>query len=184
MANRFLQNNSFLEDMFEQVEALPKEIGTEAWTQIKGQQKQTQNSDDNNNGGNNNKQQDDQVTEAERRRFINELYGKPVTKKMPIAQMSGDQLKNVKKQEDAKIRNNKNQIEQEIVAYRQKKAQEISAYERGMTQGTKGPKDQEEKMELWEEEKKKAEERKKKQDAITMPGSAQSRSGEQGVVMG
>ncbi len=98
--------------------------------------------------------------------------------------MSGDQLKGLKKQEDAKIRNNKNSIEQEIAAYRQKKAQEISAYERGMIQGTQAPKDQQEKMELWEEEQKKAEEKKKKQDAITMPGSAQSRSGEQGVVMG
>lgn len=175
MFNKFKQNNQFFGDFFENVETLPKEIGTEAVAQIKGQ-------------GNSKKQNDDdankKVAESERRRLINLLYGTSDTQGMPLTEMEGPALQQLAKQQQKKHIGNYSDIDNKIAAYRQKKAQEISAYERGMTQGTKGPKDQEEKMELWEEEQKKAEERAKKQKQMTMPGSAQSRSGEQGVVMG
>ena len=174
MANRFLQNNDLLGDFFERVETLPSEIGTEAVHQVKGGKK----------SGDDNSRKDPKVSEEERKKLLNSLYGTSETEGMPIQDMSGEELRAISRQRAGKFRNKRQSIEDEIRAYRAKKAQEISAYERGMTQGTQAPKDQQDKMELWQEEQKKHEEKMKKQKEITMPGSAQSRSGEQGVVMG
>lgn len=179
MFNKALQslrdNNQILDGVFETLETLPSEIGTEAIHQM-GLRQQKQ--------GDDNKKQDPKVSEEERRKLFNSLYGIPETKGMPLTEMPGEQLRMLQRQRQGKFRGKRQSIEQEIAAYRQKKAQEISAYERGMTQGTKAPKDQQEKMELWQKEQKKREEEMKKREKAAMPGSQQSRSGEQGVVMG
>jgi len=91
----------------------------------------------------------------------------------------------VNSSQDEKLKKqNYQKIQQDIQEYRAKKQQEVKKYEIGQQQGTEVARDQEEKMELWEKEQKKAEERKKEEEKARLPGSQQSRSGEQGVVMG
>lgn len=159
-------------DIFEQLESdfkdLPGDIGTEMISQIKGSQ-QDQHASDNN-------QQLQQSDDPNDQQMLQDLYG--------ASTLTPSQIEQKQKQEDAIKRQRLRQIDQDIQEFRAEKSQEKSKYEIGQQKGTEAARNREEELELWEKEQKKAEEKKQKQDDIMLPGSAQSRSGEQGKVMG
>jgi hypothetical protein len=157
--------DDLLKDSFETLSDLPKEIGEQGIEQIKSS-----------NGQQNQQQQQDDT--QQHRSWIEQLYGKA------DPQMTPQQIEMKKKQDEKLKKQNYQKIQQDIQEFRAKKQQEVKKYEIGQQQGTEVARDQEEKMELWEKEQKKAEERKKEEEAARLPGSQQSRSGEQGVVMG
>jgi hypothetical protein len=159
------------EQIGEQLRELPKEVGTEVVAQVKGK-KQDDNQKKSGSSNSGSSISDDQ----NQQQYLQDLYGS--------SELTPEQTEMKNKQEGKIKINNYKKIQQEIQEYRAKKAQEKTNYEKGMQKGTKAAQTQEEEMELWEKEQKKAEEKKKKQEAISMPGSAQSKSGEQGTVMG
>jgi hypothetical protein len=160
------------DDIFEQLESdlhdLPEDVGTEMISQVKGTQ-QKQVGDDSN-------QPLQQSDDANQQQVLDDLYG--------TSDLTPEQVEQKKKQDNAIKRQMYQKIQQEIQEFRAKKKQEKTEYEIGWQKGTEAARDQEEEQELWEKEQKKAKEKKKDEESITMPGSAQSRSGEQGQVMG
>jgi len=159
--------DDLLKDSFETLSDLPQDIGVQAIEQIKGSGKQNTN------------QQQAQDDSQLQKQWLEQLYGSSSGQQMTPQQIE------MKKKQDEKLRKQAyQQIQQDIQEYRAKRQQELSKYEIGQQQGTEVARNQEEKMELWEKEQKKVEERKKEEEKARMPGSQQSRSGEQGVVMG
>ncbi|MGI5827546.1 MAG: hypothetical protein ACOX6V_00825 [Patescibacteria group bacterium] len=159
--------NDVFENFEKELETLPQEIGTEAVAQAKGANDDT---------GSQQKPQDQKMSDDQRQKLLDDLYGS--------SSLTPEQVEAKKKQDMAIKRQNYQKIQQDIQEYRAKKAQELSKQEIGLQKGTEAARDKEEEMELWEKEQKKAEEKKKEREAITMPGSVQSRSGEQGKIMG
>jgi len=154
-----------IKDSFESLSDLPKDLGMEAIEQIKGGKGQQ----------NQQRQQDDNQSQQQ---WLEQLYGSSNT------QLTPQQIELKKKQDNKLKRQAYQKIQQDIQEYRAKKQQEVKKYEIGQQQGTEVARDQEEKMELWEQQQKKVEEQKKEEEAARLPGSQQSRSGEQGVGMG
>ncbi|HGJ64553.1 TPA: hypothetical protein ENS27_04095 [bacterium] len=158
-------------DIFEQLESelhdLPGDIATEMISQVKGNQ-QDQNS--------NNSNQQLLQNDVNNQQMLQDLYG--------TSALTSSQIEQKRKQDEAIKRQRLQQINQGIQELRAKKSEEKSKYEIGQQQGTEVARTREEELELWQKEQKKAEERKKERDDIMLPGSAQSRSGEQGKVMG
>jgi hypothetical protein len=160
---------------FETFEELPGEIGTEAIHQIKGQGK-ANNSNDSQGKTQDLSNTNDPSKTSNDTSLLNDLYG--------VQSLSPEQIK-LKQEQDKKIQNQMYQkIQQDIAQFRAEKSQVLTAQEAAQQKGTKAVKTQEEKMELWQEEAKKREEEQKKVEDITMPGSQQSRSGEQAQIMG
>jgi hypothetical protein len=166
-------DDNFFENLEREIVDFPSEMGTEAVAQVKLKGDDSNNKkQDPSSGGLGNNQGDD----PQRKQLLDDLYGNP--------NLSSDQLEQVKNRDNAIKRNMYQKIQQDIVQYRAVKAHEKTAYEKSWQKGTKAANTQQEEMELWEKEQKRLEEAKKKEDAITMPGSQQSRSGEQGTVYG
>lgn len=164
--------NDILSDTVDSFEKLPGEIIQNAFEQIKGGTKHDPNQTKSDNAGTNLTQANDQ----NQQQWLKDLYG--------TSQLTPEQIK-LKEEQDNKIKaQNYQKIQQDLAQYRAKKQQEVSKYDAAQQEGTKAVTTQDEKMELWQEQQKKAEEKKKEQERITMAGSAQSKSGEQGVVMG
>lgn len=160
------------DEIGERLSELPQEIGTEAVAQVKGSTKQTHHS-----GGSSAPNPSDQANaDAAQQQYLQDLYGS--------SSISPQQLEIKRQQDNRIIRNRYNQIQEEIRQYRLKKAQEKSKYEIGWQSLEGTARTKEEEYELWELEQQKAKKKKDDQDAITLPGSKQGRSGEQQKIMG
>jgi hypothetical protein len=159
--------DDLLGDVGESLEKEPREIMNSAFEQIKGgnkqdpkQQKSTQSPTD----------------DKAQQQYIQDLYGS--------SEMTPEQQK-IKEEQDKKLKRQAYQkIQQDVQEFRAKNQEEVNKQEIGEQEGLDTARDQEEKMEMWQEQEKKAKEKKKDQDKITLPGSAQSKSGEQGNVIG
>lgn len=158
--------DNVFKDSFETLSELPKDMGMEAIEQIKGSKGQQ----------NQQQQQDDSQSQQQ---WLERMYGTSSGQ-----QLTPQQLEIKKKQDERLKKQNYQKIQQDIAEFRAKRQQEVRKYEIGQQQGTEVARDQEEKMELWEKEQKKAKEKQEKEEKARLPGSQQSRSGEQGVVMG
>ena len=174
-----------LSDAFSQswdtLESEPQEMGIEGISQIKGddQKKQKKKQDDIQK-----RFGDKNLSDKQRQQYINDLYGVSDNNKLPLEQMSDQDLMEMKRQRSEQLRKRYEQLQQEIQQYRAKKQQEKSEYEIGMQKGTEAARTAQEEQELWQKEQEKAKKQKKDEEQARLPGSAQSRSGEQGKVMG
>lgn len=135
-----------LEESFETIKEMPREIGTEVVGQVKGGQKQA----------NQNSTQQNMTGQQDQQNYLNDLYG--------VSEMTPEQIE-MKKKQDGRIQiNNYKKIQQDIQEYRAKKQQEKTKYEIGQQEGTETARDQEEEQELWQKQQEEAEKKKKKKE--------------------